>query len=668
DTDNGFPSTDVYAITNGQPTLISTGPSVAQPNGNFQALCAGSSADFGTIFFATAEPLVPEDTNSAGDTYEWSNGQTTLAPLGPSAALAAVSPDAGTLVFATGAQLVAGDADAQQDLYAWSGGQTTLLSTGSAGGNGAFDVSFVGSSRDATVVYFRTQEQLVAADTNTDYDLYERIGGQTVLVPSPFGQNDPNVRGTIVGIVPDTGDLVVSTSVSFVAADTDTQVDVYDWNGSAYSQVSPGNGAFDATPLAFTSDGTRIAFQTAESLLPADTDGQSNVYLAAPVPPDSAGGAVSAGGTVSTGATPTPADPLETSVTSPSGGTITITEGEATGSPAGFQVVGMQAVVNASVVPAPTAANPLTIVFDLDGSLLAPAGLDHTSVQVLKDGVLVGACTTSTPASPDPCVSNRAPLAGGGAAITIRTSHASTWQFGKPTDSTPPVVTPTVTGTLGSNAWYRSDVTVSWTISDPETAISSSSGCSPSTLSTDSGGTTYSCSATSGGGTTTKTTTVKRDATAPTVTFGSHPAAYTVDQTVAITCSATDDTSGIATSCEGINRAAYVFQVGSNTVSSSATDNAGNTGTGSPSFAIEVTTATLCTLTKRFVQTSPKYTALSQSQRNGPDGALTSICQNLAKQNAGTRVAYKNGVSALAQQGYLTRDQATILAGLADKL
>src|SRR5262245_35509620 len=35
-----------------------------------------------------------------------------------------------------------------------------------------------------------------------------------------------------------------------------------------------------------------------------------------------------------------------------------------------------------------------------------------------------------------------------------------------PADSTPPVITPNVSGTLGDNGWYISDVTVSWSVVD----------------------------------------------------------------------------------------------------------------------------------------------------------------------------------------------------------
>jgi hypothetical protein len=58
----------------------------------------------------------------------------------------------------------------------------------------------------------------------------------------------------------------------------------------------------------------------------------------------------------------------------------------------------------------------------------------------------------------------------------------------------PPSITLNVSGQEGDNGWYRSDVTVSWTISDP-TGISTSSGCEPQTLTSDTSGTTLTCSA-----------------------------------------------------------------------------------------------------------------------------------------------------------------------------
>jgi hypothetical protein len=63
-----------------------------------------------------------------------------------------------------------------------------------------------------------------------------------------------------------------------------------------------------------------------------------------------------------------------------------------------------------------------------------------------------------------------------------------------PSSIAPPSITLHVSGQEGDNGWYVSEVTVSWTVSDP-TGISSSSGCEPQTLTSDTPGTTLTCSA-----------------------------------------------------------------------------------------------------------------------------------------------------------------------------
>jgi hypothetical protein len=85
-------------------------------------------------------------------------------------------------------------------------------------------------------------------------------------------------------------------------------------------------------------------------------------------------------------------------------------------------------------------------------------------------------------------------------------------------DVTPPMVTPQVTGTLGNNGWYRSAVTVNWTVTDPESGIASSTGCAPTNLSADTPGIILTCSATNGVGLSTAVpVNIKIDKTPPVI-------------------------------------------------------------------------------------------------------------------------------------------------------
>jgi hypothetical protein len=122
------------------------------------------------------------------------------------------------------------------------------------------------------------------------------------------------------------------------------------------------------------------------------------------------------------------ADPVETTVTHPGGGTISIQEGP--GTAAGFGFIGQR--VHIDVAPPATAANPLIIEFLID-SLLVVAGPSAATIVVTKDGVVVPPCGGSPgTASPDPCVADRQTLANDDLKITVLTSTASDWDFGTP--------------------------------------------------------------------------------------------------------------------------------------------------------------------------------------------------------------------------------------------
>jgi hypothetical protein len=121
--------------------------------------------------------------------------------------------------------------------------------------------------------------------------------------------------------------------------------------------------------------------------------------------------------------------------------------------------------------------------------------------------------------------------------------------YGVPIDTTPPELTPHVTGTKGENGWYTSDVQLSWTYSDPDSDIYRTEGCEPVTINADTPSTSFTCRVTSRGGTTEQTVTIKRDATAPVISGSRTPAANqfgwnNTDVTVNFICS--DATSGVA--------------------------------------------------------------------------------------------------------------------------
>jgi hypothetical protein len=148
-------------------------------------------------------------------------------------------------------------------------------------------------------------------------------------------------------------------------------------------------------------------------------------------------------------------------------------------------------------------------------------------------------------------------------------------------DTTPPVVSATVVGTQGTNGWYTSNVSVTWSVADAESTIVKKAGCLNTTLKVDVLTKTYACVATSQGGTTRKTVVVKRDTKPPKVAIVTpvSGAKYAQNKIIKASYSCTDLISKIGTCVGTVARGANIDTAtpGSKTFSVIATDKAGNT-------------------------------------------------------------------------------------------
>ena len=170
-------------------------------------------------------------------------------------------------------------------------------------------------------------------------------------------------------------------------------------------------------------------------------------------------------------------------------------------------------------------------------------------------------------------------------------------------DASAPGVSASLAGTMGNSGWYRSNVGVSFDVAaNGPSGIGGTEGCTAQTVTAD-GAFSFTCSATSGAGLSSSATAAgKKDSTVPAISFSGNAGSYTVDQLVGITCAATDATSGVATKvCPSASGDAYLFNIGSNVLTGSATDNAGNVGGAVTSFTVSVTSASMCNLVRRWV-------------------------------------------------------------------
>lgn len=280
-------SWDVYERSDAGTRLISIGAlGTDGGNGPYAAFFKRASADGSRVIFETGEQLVPEDDDTRTDVYERVGSTTRKLSLGNGAFDAffrGASGNAEVVYYSTAEPLLSSDTDAKSDIYQAVLGSTFHISN--AGSDGAFDATFKGTSSDGAVVWFETAEQLLAGDTDTVKDVYERRGG-TTLVSTAAGSGNGPQEASFQGASADGSRVLFSTREPLVGTDGDTSLDIYERAAGATQLMSDGtaggNGPFEARFRGNSTTGNVIFFETAENLVTGDTDGRNDVYGASP--------------------------------------------------------------------------------------------------------------------------------------------------------------------------------------------------------------------------------------------------------------------------------------------------------------------------------------------------------------------------------------------------
>ena len=209
--------------------------------------------------------------------------------------------------------------------------------------------------------------------------------------------------------------------------------------------------------------------------------------------------------------------------------------------------------------------------------------------------------------------------------------------------ATPPVISVTISGTLGLNGWYRSNVTVNWQV-EGET---SSSGCDTVTLSADTPGFRITCSAENDGDQTIMSITIKLDKTPPLAAAAADrpPDAngwYTRPLTVS--SFGTDATSGMASSCSSAQYAGP-DSAGAGVVGS-CQDIAGNPARTSLSFKYDATPPTLAGLTMK-----PGNRSETIAWRASSDTVVVEVARAPGRKGAAETVVYRGPATSYRDKG-----------------
>lgn len=233
---------------------------------------------------------------------------------------------------------------------------------------------------------------------------------------------------------------------------------------------------------------------------------------------------------------------------------------------------------------------------------------------------------------------------------------------GVPGDPTPPVVTPVLFGTLGTNGWYVTSVTLNWVISDPESPDWTSSGCDAVTFTTDTPGTSRTCSASSDGGSVQVTKTIKLDKTAPTVSGTAGRAADSngwYNKPVTVGFSGTDATSGVA-SCSSIGYSGPDSPGA--VVSGTCRDKAGNVGTGGFGLKYDSTPPTISA-----VGTRPRKHGADVNWTASFDTKLVEVTRAPGRSGASWTVVYRGTGTNFRDSGLVAGRKYTYMVAATDE-
>ncbi|MDQ3934659.1 MAG: hypothetical protein M3340_08530, partial [Actinomycetota bacterium] len=288
---------DVYVRENGVTQRVSPGNgphdatrAAVHPHGAGTGAGPYPAAQRGDrIFFSTTEQLAAGDGDAARDIYEWDEGQVRLVSTGPAAGsedeayFAWATRDQRTVVFMTAERLVSADVDGSYDVYARVDGQTTELLSGGDGNYGTWPRGLAEDADGDPIVFFETEESLVAADGDQHTDVYRSQDGQTTLMTPSVPGLDPGFvdrEALFAGAAADGSPIVVWTVESLNSADTDS-------NGDLYTVAPDGTAALvtDGHPTgppprleAVAPDGSRIFFSDWVQVTPDDQNPFYDVY------------------------------------------------------------------------------------------------------------------------------------------------------------------------------------------------------------------------------------------------------------------------------------------------------------------------------------------------------------------------------------------------------
>jgi hypothetical protein len=261
-----------------------------------EATFAGASADGSKVYFTSYANLVegPETGSPKLYRYDLSTGQltnlsVTSAPEGPEVGgVLRVSEDGSYVYFTALGALTPGATQAQfgvPNIYVWHEGQGTKLITQAAVGGQV--------SPNGLHYAFETAQQLTSfhcSGCSLLYDYDYASGSIRCVSCDPSGEppRTPVDFAPLRNVTPldayhprsvlDDGTVFFDTRDSLLPQDTNGQYDVYEWQDGQLTLLSSGTAGEESVFSDASPDGTNVFFKTGQALVGQDIDAANDLY------------------------------------------------------------------------------------------------------------------------------------------------------------------------------------------------------------------------------------------------------------------------------------------------------------------------------------------------------------------------------------------------------
>jgi len=279
---------DAYIRTRDELTLISSVRGRRATTGDITEI--ENSTDLNAVAFETHAALSDQDKSDGSAVYLWRGGEPRLLAPGTREAvkLTAISEDGTSVFVRTKASLIGADPDAKRDLYRWRRGDFTLLSAETH----APDHLLADFDSAGKIVFLQTGKALSTDDRDAGceeqdcrLDTYRVAGGETTLVTT--GPTDPGMRASrFEGASADGMQVTFRSGDALTPDDTNGLDDVYLWSNGVTQRLTPDPVAVHRVPDYFVEtspeEGPKAVIGTKSSLVEADTDRESDLYVVSP--------------------------------------------------------------------------------------------------------------------------------------------------------------------------------------------------------------------------------------------------------------------------------------------------------------------------------------------------------------------------------------------------